>query len=401
MMNRVYPPERGATGRMMRDLALALEKSGWTVSVLSCAPQHQKTQKTKSLTIYKIKESKNSKTALGCLANLWRLKKAAKKLPRHDVVLTMTDPPFLGLIGVAIAKSKKSTHVHWVQDLYPDLFPPLGVKLPDWLYKNLHTRCVRAMNKSGQVVTIGRCMSKYIKRHGVMANKVTTIPNWADFEVVAPSGKTPESFSNLTSAGAAKKPEEMFRDDSPKFRVLYAGTVGLAHPMQAVIEAAEILKGHKEIEFVWVGDAACQKRLSEERSRRGLENMKFLPYQPIEKLRDVMESGDVHLVTMRQSVKGMMVPCKFYSGLTVGRPTIFVGPQNTEIGVVLEEHKAGVVIDPMNPKALADAIYAYRTNGDLWFESQEGALKAASLYHPNKSLQQWVTMLEKFSVLKR
>ena len=126
-----------------------------------------------------------------------------------------------------------------------------------------------------------------------------------------------------------------------------------------------------------------------------------MPYQPIEKLRDVMEAGDIHLVTMRESVKGMIVPCKFYSGLTVGRPTIFMGPEGTEIAQVMKDYGAGICISPRDPnaaRALADAIYAYRMDGETWFQTQEGALRASQAYHPNQSLHKWVELLEDLRV---
>ena len=174
----------------------------------------------------------------------------------------MTDPQLLVVVAGLIAKFKRSSHVHWAQDVYPDLFQPLGVKLPQWIYNFLHARSVRAMNKCNQIVVIGRCMAKYLKKHGVALDKMTMIANWADFEVVSPSGKTDGFLQKPVPTGVAKKPEEMFRDDSPKFRVLYAGNIGRAHTMKAVIEAAELLKERTEIEFVFVGDPEGQSVLA-------------------------------------------------------------------------------------------------------------------------------------------
>jgi glycosyltransferase involved in cell wall biosynthesis len=396
LINRVYPPERGATGRLMQNLAHGLQQSGWKVSVLTTQSSTTKGKKGK-VQKYFVKGAKKYKTPLGGFTNLWRLWRMGLRIPRHDIVLTMTDPPMLVCIGNRIAKSKKSKHVHWAQDIYPDLLPRFGYKLPQFFYNFLHKKSVRAMNNVHQVVAIGRCMESYLKHHGVTAGTLTTIPNWTDFEMLAPS--SPEGILNLdVPLGIAKRPEEMFRDDSPKFRVLYAGQIGKAHTMRAVVEAAQILSVHQEIEFVFVGDHESQSYVAQERARRGLENIKFLPYQPIEKFRDVMESGDVHLVTMRQSVKGMVMPCKFYSGLTVGRPTMYVGPKGTEIDHVITEYQAGVTISPDDPQGLADAIYAYRSNGDIWFETQEGALRASQDFHPNHSINKWITLLKKIRV---
>jgi glycosyltransferase involved in cell wall biosynthesis len=164
-----------------------------------------------------------------------------------------------------------------------------------------------------------------------------------------------------------------------------------------IIEAAMELAQYKEIEFVFVGDRTAHHRLAEERDKRGLENIRFMPFQPIEKLRSVMEGGDIHLVTMREEAQGMLVPCKFYSGLIVGRPTIFAGPQDCEISDVIQTYKCGSVVPPTDGKALAAAIYKYRTNGDAWFEAQEGALAAAHAYHPTQSLNAWVNLLEEIN----
>lgn len=396
LINRVYPHARGATGRLLQNLAHGLQQSGWDVSVLTT--RATKSDETTGLVRkYTVKSAKNSKTASGCLINLWRLWRKGLKIPKHDVVLTMTDPPMLACIGNKIAKAKKSKHVHWAQDIYPDLFLKLGVSLPSFIYNKLHKRSVRVMNASNKVVTIGRCMESYLKHHGVTAGVVTTIPNWTDFEILAPSSQ--DNISNLNvPTGVAKRPDEMFRDESPKFRVLYAGQIGRAHPMKAVIEAAQILSDHQEIEFVFVGDHESQSYVAQERTKRGLENIKFLPYQPIEKLRDVMESGDLHLVTMHDRVKGMLVPCKFYSGLTIGRPTLFVGPRGTEVDQVINQYQAGITLSPHDPKGLADAIYTYRTNGDIWFQTQEGALRASQDFHPNNAIYKWVTLLNEIRV---
>ena len=393
MINRVYPPERGATGRMMQDLAHALVENGWRVTVVSMVsekigtpPQSINHQKI----VTRIK-------ADGFISDGWvwtRLFFKAMSLPKHDVVLTMTDPPMLSVLGHHVARLKNSKHVHWCQDMYPDLLPALKIKAPDLLMRILKRIGLRSLRKSKRVIVVGQCMAKRLCAKGLSPNKVTTIPNWVDFEVLSPPHdggytKVPEKIQSV-----AKKPREMFRDDSPKFRVLYAGNVGKAHPVRAVVEAAEILSEHKEIEFVFVGDQHAHSALAKEREKRSLENIKFMPFQPFSKLRQIMESGDVHLVTMREEAQGMLVPCKFYSGLSVGRPTVFLGPPNCEVSDVIQRYDAGTVVMSTDGQALADAIYQYRTNGDLWFSAQEGALQAAQTYHPSHSLQKWVRLLE-------
>lgn len=388
---------RGATGRLVQDLAYALGQSGWQVTVLTTGDKAGSEVK-KNVTIRRLKGARHYKNIFGYGLTWLRLLFTALKMKRHDIVVTLTDPPMQIVIGRIITRLKGMMHVHWCQDLYPDLFEVLRVRLPGFLSSFLFSLSRRSLNKCNKIIVVGRCMAKKLADTGVDSQKITMIANWADFEVITSSNLSNKDNSIVEVTGTAKRPEEMFRDDSPKFRILYAGNIGRAHPMRSVIEAAEILKEHAEIEFVFVGDKHVHSIFARERGKRGLENIKFMPYQPIERLRDVMESGDIHLVTMRRQAKGMLVPCKFYSGLTVGRPTIFIGPEESEIADVIHDYNAGIVVPAADAKALADAIYQYRSDGEFWFQAQEGALRAAQAYHPNQSLHKWLEVLEEVRV---
>ncbi len=411
LINRTYPPVRGATGRLLRDLAYALAQKDWQVTILTAADsatleflsQGKDTAEdgdvarekiAQNIKIKYVKCPRNYKSAPFYLSLWLRIFFAALFMKRHDVVLTMTDPPLTVVIGRFVALLKKSKHVHWCHDIYPDLFKPLGVRLPKFLKRYLAGLSHRSLKSCDKIVVLGRCMVQRIMDKGIPMDNIALIANWADFEIIAPSGKKSKGTGEMDLTSIAKKPEEMFRDDSPKFRILYAGNIGRAHTMRSIIEAAAILSKHSEIEFVFIGDQHAHSILARERTKRGLENIKFMPYQPIERLKEVMESGDIHLVSMRNEVKGLLVPCKFYSGLAVGRPTVFIGPEDSEISHIIEEYGAGKVVPVGKAKALAKAIYDYRTDGEDWFQGQEGALRAAQAYHPSQSLHKWLDLLD-------
>ena len=396
-INRVYPLMRGATGRLLQDLARALDASGWRIHIITTGSQSE-IEKNDNITVQRVKESQRPRSTLGYLSEYTQLKRAALKHEPCDVVVTLTDPPLLSLIGEAFSKKYKVPHIHWSQDVYPDLFPLLGVSLPEVIQTHLQRRIFRTLENAHSVVAIGRCMEDHLRGTGLLSNKIKLIQNWPDLEIIHSNSDKSKYITPIDAPTFAKKPEEMHRDNSPKFRILYAGNIGRAHPMKAIVEAAEILSEHKEIEFVFIGDRDTHTKLAQDRAIRGLENIKFMPYQPIEKLREIMESGDIHLVSMSDDVLGRLVPSKFYSAITVGRPTIFMGPHKSEIANVIKEYKAGKIIDVNNAKALADAIYKYRHNGDQWFKDQEGALRAAQLYNPTQSLNKWLDLLEKARV---
>lgn len=386
LINRVYPPARGASGRILRDLAKEMARAGWTVSVLTTGVKTF-SEKDGGIAVHRVKAPLNPKGAIAYGIVLWKLYRAAMNQPRNDLVITLTDPPLLVTIGRRYSKRKRCGHLHWCQDLYPDLFPSVGVKMPQFVLRALSRSARRSMNKSGKVIAIGRCMARHLAHTGVETGRISMIPNWPDMELVDPNNaKLKKPDVRLRDVSNARPAESLLRDNSPRFRILYAGTIGRAHPMKAILEAAEYLSPHPEIEFVFVGEGPSHDRLSSERARRGLQNIKLLPYQPNSLLKDLMESGDLHLVSMRDDAAGLLVPCKFYSALAAARPTIYIGPAETEVGRMIRDYGCGAIVPQGDGKTLAQAILYFRNDPDAWFNAQQGAEQAAMDSRPVKSI---------------
>lgn len=386
LINRVYPPARGASGRVLRDLAREMARAGWRVSVLTTG-EKTFTEKDGGITVHRVAAPLNPRGVISYARVLWKLFRGAMKQPRSDLVVTLTDPPLLVTIGRRFAKKKRCSHLHWCQDLYPDLFPSIGVKMPNFVLRSLSRLARRSMNKSGKVIAVGRCMAKYLAHTGVETGRISVITNWPDSELVDPNRKLVRSDHRIQdNVPMARPPETLLRDDSPRFRVLYAGNIGRAHPIKTILEAAEHLSIHPEIEFVFVGEGPQHERLAQERARRGLQNIKLLPYQPASCLKDLMESGDVHLISMRDDAAGLLVPCKFYSAIAAARPTIYVGPADTEVGRMIRDYGCGAILQQGDGKTLAQAILYFRNDSDAWFHAQQGAEAAAADSRPVKSI---------------
>lgn len=398
--NRVYPPSRGATGRLLRDLARGFVRDGWDVTIITTGAEDAR-EKDGAIKVIRLKAPVKRK-ALSAYLNVWlRMWWAGMGLTqRPDLVVTMTDPPLMAVAGDLIARAHKCKHMHWCQDLYPDVLPALGFKVSDGVMNFLKTRSRRAMKRADRVVVIGRCMARHLIRTGLEARKITLIPNWPDYELLAPDPRTRRPLSGKAAFRAANdgilpdavKPfEALFHDNDPKFRVLYSGTLGRAHPIQSILEAAQILgKDHPEIEFVFVGDGPNFERLSHERTRRSLENIRLMPYQPASRLRELMESGDIHLISMREDASGFIVPSKLYSAISVARPSILIGPHHSEVARVLDDFQAGVTVPQGDGRRLAQAILRYRLDGDEWFAAHEGARKASRIYVPHEAISAWI-----------
>lgn len=370
---------------MLADLAQEMVKDGWDVNVITTGAKAGD-EFQDGVFVKRLRASTKQK-AINYITIWLKLFFAAMKFRKTDLIVTMTDPPMLILAGRIISKRRRIPHIHWCQDMYPDLFPFVGVPLPFFLMKNLRKLSLLALRTCSKVIVIGDCMAARWKKLEFDHRRLSVITNWPDREFQYHDVVQFHAEPKLTEN--SEKP--LIVDRSPKFRVLYAGNIGRAHPIKTILEAASILQmSNPEVEFLFVGEGPGYDRLVVERTRLGLENIRLLPTQPKFKLREMMQSGDLHLVSIKQEVAGLLVPSKIYAAFASHRPSILVGPQESEAGEVLQKYRAGTVIAQGNPKALAEAILQYRMDGSKWFETHKGARAASEYYTAERSIKDWI-----------
>ncbi|NCT41013.1 MAG: glycosyltransferase family 4 protein [Alphaproteobacteria bacterium] len=396
LMNRVYPPVRGATGRILRDLARNLARDGWQVTVITSGPKAG-TERDGAVRVIRVKGSANP-SGVFSYALVWiKMLIAALKLPATQLVVTMTDPPMFAVAGDILCRVKKNKHMHWVQDVYPDLFPVIGVKFPDFLLDAMSKVTIGAMSRADKVIVIGRCMARHLSYSGLAPRKMAVVPNWPDLELGNEhidgrfdDAANQEDFEKVIAASGRAMNYRTHQEQiktGPRFRVLYAGNIGLVHPISVVLNAARILQNQNpEIEFLFVGDGPKYDAITRAKAQEHLDNVKLLPYQPPARLRALMESGDVHLVSLDLDAVGLCVPSKIYASVAAHRPCIYIGPTGSEASKLVEDYKLGMVIEPGNAEALADAIRGYRMDGDAWYAAHENAKKAAAVFVPRASI---------------
>lgn len=389
-INRVYPPVHGATGRMLRDLAGAFVRDGWHVTVLTAGDKAAKFQDAQGVNVHCVRVNMTQKNALAYMLVWVKLFFAALFLKKHQLVVSKTDPPMLAYLGHLIAGKMGASHIHWCQDVYPDLFPVLRVRVPKFAYNFMKKLQSKALLDCERVVVIGRCMARHLINNKVPARKISVIPNWHNPSLDTRAIKASQDAASVFGGNTEFK-KTLFNDDTPKFRVLYAGNLGWAHPIQTILGAAYYLNAdYPEIEFVFIGDGVGHERLAKERARLSLNNIRLLPYQPEENLRDVLESGDIHLVSLRESACGLVVPCKAYSAMAAARPLIFLGPENSEIARLIHDFKTGEVVPQGQARQLAKAIRHYRQNGEAWYSAHNAAAKTALHMRPEESYNAWL-----------
>jgi colanic acid biosynthesis glycosyl transferase WcaI len=349
-INRVYPPDGAATGQILADLTIALTKSGWQVTVLtsrtiSGSPERETRDgiQIERINTLPFTRSSHWQRALSYLSfyplAFWR----ALRLPRTDFVITMTDPPLLLLLGVLLKWCKGNRLIHWAQDLYPEVAQSLGVIGKTGIFARLlKTLSTWGLQHHDAIVCIGRCMRERLFARGIADELIETIPNWTDTEQVYSIAPEKNSF---------------LRDhDLPAFPlVMYSGNLGLAHPFDAMLEAAQILADTMPAaRIVFVGDGPQLPYVQAKVQQGNLGNVQFLPFQPRERLAESLSAATIHLASMHDNMVGLVVPSKVYGVLAAGRPCIFLGPENSEAARLIQENYCGTVL----PSDIKGAVLA-------------------------------------------
>jgi glycosyltransferase involved in cell wall biosynthesis len=148
--------------------------------------------------------------------------------------------------------------------------------------------------------------------------------------------------------------------------VLYSGTLGLAHDFETALAAAERLREETDVLFVFIGGGARIAELERQVGERGLSNVLLLPQLSKERLDQGLTSADVHLVTLKPGLSGLLVPSKIYGVLAAGRPTVYVGPDDGEVADILRESGCGERVAPGDADGLVRAVLGYRKDPARW-----------------------------------
>jgi colanic acid biosynthesis glycosyl transferase WcaI len=295
---------------------------------------------------------------------------------RVDGVLAMSPPLPLGLVGWTISRVRGGPLVFNVQDIFPDVAIDVGV-LSDPKLINAARRLERTTYARADAVTV---LSEDL-RDNVVAKvpdgeegKVRVIPNFVDTEFIRPADRM-----------TAYRRELGIGDETV---VLYAGNVGFSQSLELVIDAAAQLQSRTDVVFVINGGGSALLDLR--RHADSLANVRFAPYQPKERLPEVLASGDIHVVPLRRGLGRSSVPSKTYSILAAGRPLLASIDPGTEVARAVTDAGAGLVVAPDDVPAFVaglnrllddpPASVAMGARGRTWVERWASPAAVATAY---------------------
>jgi colanic acid biosynthesis glycosyl transferase WcaI len=273
---------------------------------------------------------------------------------RPDVVFAV-EPPFFCLPG-AILAAKLSRACAWlhVQDFEVDAAVELGIfRFPglNWLLKKVEALLFRCFDRCS---TISDRMLEILKQRSGQPEKCSLFRNWVDLKVIYPMGSS-LPFRRELGIG------------DQDIVALYSGNIGEKQGLEIAIEAARMLIDNPAMVFVFCGSGAAVHRIRG--LAEGLPNLRWLPVQPAERLNELLNLADIHLLPQKADAADLVMPSKLTGMLASGRPIVATAAAGTQVYEVVQ--RCGFVVPPGDPVAFAAAISRLAADPEL--RQQQGA----------------------------
>ena len=256
----------------------------------------------------------------------------------------VTQPPLYVIISAWLCRLRGVPYIVHVMDHYPGLVGALGyLDMDGWLYEFLDKRMDRALQKADKVIHLGACMKAMLVDKGVPADRLHKVIN------------VPTVKQELAEIDFLKS-----RGLDEKFTIIYAGNMGIAHEFDTLLDTArQLASTHSDIHFILLGKG----------HRRGEVEAFLEEHQPTnvtplfgfleqDDFTAVMQQTDLHVITLRDSFNGLLMPSKLYSTLALGQPVLFEGPAGCEIAAVIRAHDVGVHVPHGDGVGMREAILA-------------------------------------------
>ncbi|AFY99124.1 glycosyltransferase family 4 protein [Calothrix sp. PCC 6303] len=306
---------------------------------------------------------------------------------RPDVILT-TSPSLPGCVpAAALGGIFGCPVVLNLQDILPDAAIHVGLIKSKFLIKVFTALEKFSYRTATKISVIADGFVDNLLKKGVKASKMVQIPNWVDVNFIRPMPKEGNAFRETHNLQG-------------KFVVQYSGNIALTQGLETVVKAASKLRHIPDITFVIVGEASGLQRLQQECQDNGADNVLLLPFQPREKLPEMLAAADVGLVVQKKNVISFNMPSKIQVLLASGRALVASVPDNGTAARAIRNSQGGVVVPPEDAEALAAAILELYQNPEqvnsLGYNSRKFAVENYSF---DNALNQYESLFN--AVVKR
>ena len=300
--------------------------------------------------------------------------------PRPDVVVSTSPQFFAAVAGWLVGKVRRVPFVFELGDLWPASITAVGAMKPGLAIRLLERLELYLYRQSASVVALTQAFKADLIRRKIPADKIAVVINGVDMPRYGPRPADAELTRQWSLQG--------------KFVVGYVGTLGMAHGLANVLDAAERLRDRDDIRFLLVGPGAERALLIAEAQRRGLANVLFGEPQPKDSMPRVWSVCNVALVHLKNSPAfAEVIPSKMFEAMAMGLPILLAAPPG-EASAILAADRAGIHVAAGDPEALASRVRAMADDSAVTTTLAAQSLAAAPRHTRERQAREMMAVLQ-------
>ena len=353
LLNQFFPPDTAATGQLLADVAGQLNRRGHEVHVV-CSRRsyggggevYPAEDVFSGAVVHRLAATGFGRRCragrvLDYLSFYFLAARRVMQLPRMDACLCLTTPPFIALLGARLVARRKTSLVCWTMDLYPEIAAALGVLPGDGLVHRFFKRLAAGIYRSSNaVIALGEVMAEALRAAGADPEKISVVHNWVPSDAIECS-PLPEG---------------------EPFTIMYSGNLGMGHQLDTALRGVAGLDRHSDVRVRFVGDGKMREPLELMAGELGLDCVQFAPPCALSELSRSMAASHVQIVSQRPGTQGLIVPSKVYGILSAGRPSLYIGPGDTEIAGLIRDSDSGILVEDGDVEGVTSALERLRSD---------------------------------------
>jgi len=389
IITQYFYPDIASTAQLMTDLAQGLASRNYQVKVFTSSKSGKFNFNDNFLKKVKVIQWKSNifddKVILGkslnslfflVISSIYVFKYVHKDIP----ILIVSNPPYIGIVGLLVKLFKPSNFYFVFQDIFPEsAVISKIIKSGGMVYLIFSFITYLICQKSEITITLSRSMKKLLETKYPDLNKssIKVIENWSieDIKILPKENNEFAIKHHLVD----------------RFTLLYSGNIGRVHDIESIALASYLLKD-KPINFVFIGDGYKKKILVYYQEKYKLKNIMLLPFQPRSILSQSLTACDISIVSLIEGAEKIIAPCKLYGMLASGRAILSISSSGSYIEEILHEYNCGINCPPHNPEQLAATITELAANPERVKEMGE---KSRQLYEERYTFRRALDEYEK------
>lgn len=362
ILSEHFAPSTSATAQLVSDLADDLHRMGVRLQIITSTagstdqlfPIHR-FSRTNGSNVGIAKKLINGLIFFGGSV-LWLL----TNIKPNNSLLIVSNPPFIGLIGLLLLIIKKTPYIFLFQDVFPRSASLTGI-LPAHGPLTFFWRSVlrAVLSRSRSNIILSPAMARRCQLDFGSKISFDYIPNWA----VIPPHSQSKKESHLAAIWGLQN----------IFTIQYSGNFGRLHEILTILEAARLLKD-EPIKFLFVGDGAKAPLILRYCQTYNLNNVVIKSYQPRALLADSYAACDASIVSLVPGAEDTVAPSKLYGILASSKAILLISGKDTDLADLVTRSQCGVVISQGDVAELCEGIVQLKNNPELVSRMGKNAL---------------------------